>query len=91
MTSFKAAFSRRSEEEKARIDKKLKKIEEEITRKCLALGFTEHEIEDAYQAFEKDYEALPNFVSRPFMEQYMSVEYRKSPNRKVFETEETEF
>ncbi|NTP84209.1 hypothetical protein HQ862_11005 [Enterococcus faecium] len=83
---FRTAFSPKSEEEKARINRKLKKIERKIKLKCLSMGFTEKEIQDAYQAFEKDYEGLPNFVSRPSIEIYMKVEYGESPNRKVFET-----
>ncbi|HGF8365149.1 TPA: hypothetical protein QFF28_000858 [Enterococcus faecium] len=83
---FRTAFSPKSEEEKARINRKLKKIEEKIKLKCLALGFTENEIKDADESYEKDYEGSPNFVYRPTLEEYMRVEYKKSPNRKVFET-----
>ena len=83
MGSFRNAFSPKSEEEREIINEKLKKIEEKIKMQCLEMGFTEKEIQDAYQALEKDYKGLPNFVFRPSIEMYMRVEYRESPNRKI--------
>ncbi|MBO1116573.1 hypothetical protein [Enterococcus hirae] len=83
---FIEAFSPKSKEEEARIDKKLKEVREKIKIECLALGFTKNEIKDADESYEKDYEGLPNFVYRPTLEEYMRVEYKKSPNRKVFES-----
>lgn len=86
MGIFSEAFSPMSKEKEIAYNEMLNEMDTLITKECLELGYTKKEIEDAYSAFEKDYEGRPNFVYRPLMTEYMKYQYYDSPNRTVFES-----
>lgn len=74
---FKEAFTRKdiTQEELDMITKK-------ANQPLLDKGYSQEVIDDAYSAMELDYMGLPNFVSRPSMDQYLEVEYPESKHAK---------